>query len=195
MRQRAKGASLKPNPISSATNQENSGGEGENSLKDKNVALIAKRSSYVVFTLFVLVIYGAWGVYHYQFESLPVPLALEHVGKRGFSEHEAMKHVEALTQLGPHTVGSDALESAVKYVTEAAEIIKKTAHWEVNVEVDLFHVKSGANNMVELKSDDSDASSDDPASSATIAFFFANFCSLLAFISFHSDCVNSGHSD
>ncbi|XP_057784621.1 uncharacterized protein LOC131001975 isoform X1 [Salvia miltiorrhiza] len=148
MRQRAKGASLKPNPISSATNQENSGGEGENSLKDKNVALIAKRSSYVVFTLFVLVIYGAWGVYHYQFESLPVPLALEHVGKRGFSEHEAMKHVETLTQLGPHPVGSDALESAVKYVTEAAEIIKKTAHWEVNVEVDLFHVKSGANNMV-----------------------------------------------
>lgn len=33
-------------------------------------------------------------------------------------------------------------------MTEAAEIIKKTAHWEVNVEVDRFHVKSGANIMV-----------------------------------------------
>ncbi|XP_047955819.1 endoplasmic reticulum metallopeptidase 1 [Salvia hispanica] len=148
MRQRGKGASLKPNSISSAANQDNSGGEGESSSRDKNVALIAKRSSYVVFTLFVLVMYGSWGVYHYQFESLPAPLALEHVGKRGFSEHEAMKHVEALAQLGPHPVGSDALESAVKYVTEAAEIIKKTAHWEVNVEVDRFHVKSGANIMV-----------------------------------------------
>lgn len=120
MRQRGKGASLKANSASSASgevgNQENNGGEGENSLNDKNVVLNAKRSTYVVFTLFVLVIYGAWGVYHYQFESLPPPLPLEHVGKRGFSEYEAMKHVEALTQLGPHPVGSDALESAVKVV-------------------------------------------------------------------------------
>lgn len=30
----------------------------------------------------------------------------------------------------------------------AAEIIKTTAHWEVDVEVDLFHAQSGANNMV-----------------------------------------------
>lgn len=36
----------------------------------------------------------------------------------------------------------------LQYVTEVAETIKKTAHWEVNVEVDLFHVKSGANTMV-----------------------------------------------
>ncbi|KAH6763572.1 Zn-dependent exopeptidases superfamily protein [Perilla frutescens var. hirtella] len=152
MRQRGKGASLKSNSSSSASgetgNQENNGGRGSDVLKDKNVVLIAKRSTYVVFTLFVLVIYGGWGVYHYQFESLPAPLALEQVGKRGFSEHEAMKHVEALTRLGPHPVGSEALESALKYVSEAAEIIQKTAHWEVNVEVDLFHVKSGANNMV-----------------------------------------------
>lgn len=36
----------------------------------------------------------------------------------------------------------------LQYVAEAAETIKKTAHWEVNVEVDLFHAKSGANNLV-----------------------------------------------
>lgn len=29
-----------------------------------------------------------------------------------------------------------------------AEKIKKTAHWEVDVEVDSFHVESGANRMV-----------------------------------------------
>lgn len=120
MRQRPKGDSSKSN-LPSATsgetgNQENSGGKGNNIPEDKNVVLMAKRSSYVILALFVLVIYGAWGVYHYQFESLPAPLTLEHVGKRGFSEYEAMKHVKALTQLGPHPVGSDALESALKVI-------------------------------------------------------------------------------
>ncbi|KAI3470469.1 hypothetical protein Pfo_027132 [Paulownia fortunei] len=153
MRQRPKGASSKSNLPSAASgeagNQENSGGgKGNAVLKDKNVVVMAKRSSYVILALFVLVIYGAWGVYHYQFESLPAPLTLKQVGKRGFSEYEAMKHVKALTQLGPHPVGSDALQSALKYVTEASEIIKRTAHWEVDVEVDLFHAKSGANNLV-----------------------------------------------
>lgn len=118
MRQRGKGAPLKASSGSGeAGNQEKNGGVGGNSLNDNNVVLIAKRSSYVIFTLFVLVMYGAWGVYHYQFESLPPPLSLEHVGKRGFSEHEAMKHVQALTQLGPHPVGSVALENAVKVVS------------------------------------------------------------------------------
>ncbi|XP_011084329.1 endoplasmic reticulum metallopeptidase 1 isoform X2 [Sesamum indicum] len=153
MRQRPKGASSKSN-LSGAvasgetSNRDNSGGKVNNVLKDKNVVVVAKRSSYVIFTLFVLAIYGAWGVYHYQFESLPVPLTLDQVGKRGFSEHEAMKHVEALTRLGPHPVGSDTLESALKYVTEAIETIKKKAHWEVDMEVDLFHAKHGANNLV-----------------------------------------------
>lgn len=121
MRQRGKGASSKSNSPSSASgeagNQEDNGGKGENLLKDKNVVLVAKRSTYVVLVLFVLVIYGGWGVYHYQFESLPAPLTLNQVGKRGFSEYEAMKHVEALTELGPHPVGSVALESALKVVS------------------------------------------------------------------------------
>ncbi|KAL6501104.1 hypothetical protein OROHE_025301 [Orobanche hederae] len=154
MRQRPKSAFPKSNSPSGGAscetrNQGNSTGEANNTLlKDKNVTLVAKRSSYLIFALFVLVIYGAWGVYHYQFESLPPPLSPKQVGKRGFSEHEAMKHVKALTRLGPHNVGSDALESALKYVTEASETIKRTAHWEVDVEMDLFHVKSGANNLV-----------------------------------------------
>lgn len=121
MRQRPKVASSKSNSSTSASgetgNQENSGGKGKSVLNDKNVAVMAKRSPYVILTLFVLVLYGAWGVYHYQFESLPAPLTLQQVGKRGFSEHEAMKHVKALTELGPHPVGSDALESALKVIS------------------------------------------------------------------------------
>lgn len=31
---------------------------------------------------------------------------------------------------------------------KASEAIKKTAHWEANVEVDFFHAKSGANRLV-----------------------------------------------
>lgn len=36
----------------------------------------------------------------------------------------------------------------LQYVLTACQTIKKTAHWEVDVEVDLFHVKSGANILV-----------------------------------------------
>ncbi|KAL3650018.1 hypothetical protein CASFOL_006421 [Castilleja foliolosa] len=146
MKQRPKTAPSKSNSPSDDTVNKDKGGPRVN--PSKNVILVATRSSYVILALFVLAIYGAWAVYHYQFETLPVPLSSNQVGKRGFSEHEAMNHVRALTRLGPHSVGSDALETALKYVAEAAETIKRTAHWEVDVEVDLFHVKSGANNLV-----------------------------------------------
>ncbi|KAG5091435.1 hypothetical protein JHK82_050213 [Glycine max] len=46
--------------------------------------------------------------------------------QEGFSEIETFKHVRALTQLGPHPVGSEALQ----YVLTACENIKKTALWE-----------------------------------------------------------------
>ncbi|KAJ4846680.1 hypothetical protein Tsubulata_019727 [Turnera subulata] len=85
---------------------------------------------------------------NYQFESLPAPLTADQAGKRGFSEVEALKHVVALTQLGPHPVGSDSLDVALKYVLAAAKEIKKTAHWEVGVEVDVFRAESGANRLV-----------------------------------------------
>ncbi|KAL6977245.1 hypothetical protein U1Q18_026041 [Sarracenia purpurea var. burkii] len=107
-----------------------------------------KRSANVIFALFVLVINGCWAVYHYQFESMPVPLTADQAGKRGFSEEEAMKHVKALIKLGPHPVGSDALDLALEYVLAASENIKKNAHWEVDVQVDYFHANSGANRLV-----------------------------------------------
>ncbi|EPS60097.1 hypothetical protein M569_14706, partial [Genlisea aurea] len=106
------------------------------------------RSSYSILTLFVLAIYGAWSVHHHQFEALPPPLSLQQAGKRGFSEQEALKHVEALTQIGPHPVASDELQIALQYVKNVSDYIKQTAHWEVSVEVDLFHVKSGVNRLV-----------------------------------------------
>lgn len=74
----------------------------------------ANRSSFVMLTIFALIMYASWSVYHYQFEVLPVPLSAEKAGKRGFSEIEAMKHVKELTDLGPHSVGSDALDVALE---------------------------------------------------------------------------------
>lgn len=73
-----------------------------------------KRSAYVILALFVLIVHGSWAVHRYQFDILPEPLTAERAGKRGFSEEEAMKHVVALTQLGPHPVGSDALDRALQ---------------------------------------------------------------------------------
>ncbi|KAI5346103.1 hypothetical protein L3X38_013982 [Prunus dulcis] len=111
------------------------------------VAQRPQRSPFVWLTLFLAIAYGSWSVFHYQFESLPAPLTPEQAGKRGFSEFSALEHVKALTQLGPHSVGSDALHLALQYVLAEAEKIKKTAHWEVDVEVDSFTAKSGANRM------------------------------------------------
>ncbi|KAJ3706443.1 hypothetical protein LUZ61_010148 [Rhynchospora tenuis] len=106
-----------------------------------------KRSAFLWFTLLVLLINGAYAVYHIQSEGLPFPLTAEQAGKRGFSEESAMKHVKYLTSLGPHPVGSDSLDLAIEYVHTVAEKIKKTAHWEVDVEVDLFHAETGTNRL------------------------------------------------
>ncbi|XP_028773606.1 endoplasmic reticulum metallopeptidase 1 [Neltuma alba] len=106
-----------------------------------------RRSSYMWLTLFVVITYCCSAIYRYQFENMPVPLTAEQAGKRGFSEIEALKHVKALTELGPHPVASEALDSALQYVLAVCQTIKKTAHWEVDVEVDFFHAKSGANRL------------------------------------------------
>lgn len=107
-----------------------------------------KRSALVWLALFVVIIYFSWAVHYYQFDNMPAPLGADHAGKRGFSEVEAIRHVRALTQVGPHSIGSDALDDALQYVLAEAEKIKKMAHWEVDVQVDFFHAKSGANRMV-----------------------------------------------
>ncbi|XP_010558756.1 PREDICTED: endoplasmic reticulum metallopeptidase 1 isoform X1 [Tarenaya hassleriana] len=113
-----------------------------------NVGAISPRRSGIVWLALCLLAYSTWTVYNYQHVILPPPLSSEQAGKRGFSEVEAMKHVEELTQLGPHPVSSDGLDDAVQYVFEMAEKIKKTAHWEVDVDVELFQAKTGANRMV-----------------------------------------------
>lgn len=76
-----------------------------------------QRSPFVWLTLFAAIIYCSWGVYHYQFESLPVPLTADQAGKRGFAEFSALKHVKALTQLGPHPLGFDAITLAQQVLT------------------------------------------------------------------------------
>ncbi|CAL0316102.1 unnamed protein product [Lupinus luteus] len=106
-----------------------------------------RRSSLVWLALFLIITYCCSAIYNYQFQNMPVPLTADQAGKRGFSEIEAFKHVKAMAEVGPHPVGSDALNLALQYVLEACQTIKKTAHWEVDVEVDLFHAKSGANRL------------------------------------------------
>ncbi|MED6198790.1 hypothetical protein PIB30_069872 [Stylosanthes scabra] len=107
-----------------------------------------RRSSYVWLALLLIITYSCSSIYNYQFQNMPMPLTSEQAGKRGFSEIDAFKHVKALTEFGPHPVGSDALHGALQYVLTASQTIKKTAHWEVDVEVDLFHAKSGVNRLV-----------------------------------------------
>lgn len=73
-----------------------------------------QRSGYLLLALFVLLMNGSWAVYHYQYESLPSPLNAEQAGKRGFSEVSAMSHVKHLAELGPHPLGSIALDRALQ---------------------------------------------------------------------------------
>lgn len=147
MRKRPQSSSISPDKSadeSSDTSKIDEETKFNSSIQIKSV----RRSGFVWLTLFAVIAYSSWAVHHYQFEILPVPLTAEQAGKRGFSEVEAMKHVKALTELGPHPVGSDALDIALQYVLAAAEKIKKTVHWEVDVEVDFFHANSGANRLV-----------------------------------------------
>ncbi|GLJ53167.1 hypothetical protein SUGI_1133080 [Cryptomeria japonica] len=97
--------------------------------------------------LLFVIINSSWLVYHFQFERLPLPLTAAQAGKRGFSELRAVEHVKALTGFGPHPVGSDALDRAVKYVLSEAQRIEEMAHWDVEVEVDYFQSKPGVNRL------------------------------------------------
>ncbi|XP_020584845.1 LOW QUALITY PROTEIN: endoplasmic reticulum metallopeptidase 1 [Phalaenopsis equestris] len=106
------------------------------------------RTGFLWLSLFVLLLNGSWAVYFFQYNNLPMPLTAEQAGKRGFSEVLALAHVKNLTEFGPHPVGSDAHDLAIQYVLSASENIKKSAHWEADVQVDLFSSKTGANRLV-----------------------------------------------
>ncbi|KAK3011593.1 hypothetical protein RJ639_011428, partial [Escallonia herrerae] len=146
MKERSRNAPMKSKPSGSGKTSHVTG--VDEGLQTHDSSRSPKRSGYAILALLVLIINGSWAVHHYQFENMPEPLSAEQAGKRGFSEEEAMKHVKALTELGPHPVGSDALDVALQYVLAASEKIKKMAHWEVDVEVDFFHANSGANRLV-----------------------------------------------
>lgn len=73
-----------------------------------------KRSSVVWLALLLIITYCCSSIYRHQFQNMPVPLTAENAGKRGFSEIEAVKHVKALTEVGPHPVGSEALHLALQ---------------------------------------------------------------------------------
>lgn len=100
--------------------QASSGNEGGSKSTDGEDSQInlhlgkPRRSSYVWLTLFVMIAYCCSAIYTHQFGNMPEPLTAEQAGKRGFSEIEALKHVKALTELGPHPVASETLDSALQ---------------------------------------------------------------------------------
>ncbi|KAJ1256911.1 hypothetical protein BS78_K268900 [Paspalum vaginatum] len=106
-----------------------------------------RRGAYLLLGLLIVFLHGSWSLYNIQFGNLPLPLGAEQAGKRGFSETSALEHVKYLTGLGPHPVGSDSLDLAIQYVYAVAEKIKKTAHWDVDVQLELFHTDIGANRL------------------------------------------------
>ncbi|XP_027363918.1 endoplasmic reticulum metallopeptidase 1 [Abrus precatorius] len=147
MRQRRETASAASKRSSSGETSEEYSSNGVEISTNVHVGN-PRRSSFVWLALFLIITYCCSAVYRYQYQNLPMPLTAEQAGKRGFSEIEAFKHVKALTEVGPHPVASEALNLALQYVLSACQTIKSTAHWEVEVEVDLFHSKSGANRLI-----------------------------------------------
>ena len=65
-------------------------------------------------SLLFIIVQASWLVYYFQCLKLPRPVPATEAGKRGFSEHRAYDHVRFLTSLGPHPVGSRALDKAVE---------------------------------------------------------------------------------
>lgn len=112
MRKRASSTAASPSGgVSDDTSKSN---EEESKNADRIYVNGAKRSGSTWIVMFGMALYSAWSVYHYQFEQMPLPLSGEQAGKRGFSEIQAMEHVKALTELGPHPVGSQALDRAMQ---------------------------------------------------------------------------------
>jgi hypothetical protein len=73
-----------------------------------------KRAALDWLAMLVGVTYVAWILYYYTADVLPKPLSEAVAGKRGFSEERAYRHVRKLSELGPHPVGSDALQRGVQ---------------------------------------------------------------------------------
>lgn len=97
--------------------------------------------------LLIVILQVSWFVYYFQFVKLPKPVSALDAGKRGFSEQSAYKHVKVLSNLGPHPVGSEALDRAIAYVLSNAKDIQAESSWDVDVEVDFFHAKAGVNHL------------------------------------------------
>lgn len=101
-------------PKRPSSNEAESSGKDNKEYKTNNRVKTPKRSAFLLLTLFVVIVNCSWAVHHYQLENMPMPLTADQAGKRGFSEESAMEHVKALTKLGPHPIGSDALDLALQ---------------------------------------------------------------------------------
>lgn len=88
--------------------------EPNEAVAEKPMATSRGRAALTWLTMLAALVFFMWKLYCYQTESLPVPVSERAAGIRGFSEERAYKHVEALTKLGPHPLGSDALNHALQ---------------------------------------------------------------------------------
>lgn len=110
----ASDSSPEPSSSSSSSSQQQTD-ENNNHVPDKVVDV--RRSGKTWFSVLILLVYSSWAVYNHQHGNLPRPLTATQAGKRGFSEIQAMKHVSALTQFGPHPVSSHALVHALEVLS------------------------------------------------------------------------------
>lgn len=69
--------------------------------------------------MLVALVFGMWLLFRFQMNALPSPVSERGAGIRGFSEERAYRHVKALTSLGPHPLGSDALNLAIQVCDSA----------------------------------------------------------------------------
>lgn len=100
-----------------ASKESNSGDASEKKsaeIRNNVVVGSSRRSSIAWLALFFVIAYSCSAIHQYQFQNMPLPLTAEQAGKRGFSEIEAFGHVKALTEVGPHPVGSEALHQALQ---------------------------------------------------------------------------------
>ncbi|KAJ7560996.1 hypothetical protein O6H91_03G009900 [Diphasiastrum complanatum] len=135
----------------SETQQPGAEAEPTSALR-QNVPVVLKRTSIQAalnWTALLLAFMNAfWLAYHYQAVRLPAPVSAVEAGRRGFSEQRAFRHVRALTNFGPHPVGSSSLDLAVEYVLTEVRKVAETSNPNVDVEVELFHAKPGVNAKV-----------------------------------------------
>ncbi|KAL2653871.1 hypothetical protein R1flu_021999 [Riccia fluitans] len=124
------------------------GGDGVDDKKYRDVVEKKPLGAAVEWLLMLLLVgYAGWVIFYYQAGQLPMPLSAAEGGILGFSEERAFGHVYNLANLGPHPIGSKALDNAFQYVYSELMQVKDEAHHDVDVEVEIFAPNAGVERL------------------------------------------------